>query len=424
MEKCFDINHGTVPRGKTYQVGGPFFLVRVTEPTGVAGEGHVFPYSSASEPPGYPIKRVSDDLWQQGYIGSFIHAGLPSLVAIGNKDIFGPTDYRSQINPNDLSSLGARGWNKLRPKVEVAGLGTAIAEARDTVPMLETSAKGFHLAWKALGGSQHVPVWRNLKGTVATQLKQVSQYPKAAADQFLNVQFGWKPFVKDVSDMYDLIANYESHLDKAERHNDKWLKRRFAEEEVLEETQVWNVTRNKGDVIFQTYLNPGVSGPCTSSNLTVTRQKMTRIWYEGEFKYYRPELDKRMPMHENIRAGRTFLTLAGANINPTLIYKATPWTWCLDWFVNVGDNVQLAQDIATNAVAAKYMYLMRETFDRYKYVSTHVLPSGTITCTSYQEVRVKRRVGTEMPFSFSLLPGSLNGTQLAILGALGISKWH
>jgi hypothetical protein len=404
VEKCFDINHG---RQKEYQVGGPLFIVRVTEPTGIAGSGMVFPYQSISQPPGYPLKGESGDLWQVGYTGSFIHTGLPDLVQIPNKNISGPTDYRSNLNPNDLSSLGARAYSRLRPKVAVAGLGQAVAEARDVPATLRTTAAGFSQAWKAVGG--------NAKG--------IWQAPRGAANQFVNFQFGWKPFVNDVQQMYDLVARYETHLDKAERLNDKWLKRRFAEEEIQSSTVIYNDTRPKSNPLFRTYLAPAVAANVTDSvNLKVTRQSGTKIWYEGSFKYYRPEFDKRLPMHENVRAGRGFLTLAGANINPVLIYKVTPWTWLVDWYTNVGDNIQVAQDMVDNSVVSRYMYLMRESFDRYEYVSTHTGPYGTIVATSYQEVRVKRRVSCESPFGFALQPGGLSGVQYAILAALGLSR--
>jgi len=405
VEKCFDINHGVSP---TYKVGGPFFLLRVTEPTGVCGSGRIFPYQVISEPPGYPLKRMSDDFWQVGYEGKFVHTNLPDLVQIPNKNISSPEDYRTGVNPNDLSSLGARGYARLRPKVDVAGLGQAIAEARDVPETLHTTASGLKDLYLTLGGKA--------KGTIMS-------LPKKASDQFVNHQFGWLPFVKDVRDMYNLIANYENHLDKAERQNDKWYRRTFSEEAVTSETLVYNVTRPKSSPLFSTYLNPSLgSNTCDSVTLQVRRQTMTRIWYEGEFKRYDVEFDKRVPMNDNIRAGLGFLSLAGAKINPVLIWKVTPWSWAVDWFANVGDNIQLAQDIATDQVVSKYMYLMRESYDRYEYKSTHVYPNTTITTTSYQEVRVKRRIAADSPFGFSMSPGGLSGIQIAILAALGISK--
>jgi hypothetical protein len=421
VEKCFD----TLNEGPPFETGGPFFLVRVTEPTGIAGSGTIFPYQSLSEAPaGYPLKGQSGDLWQVGYKGSFIHTGLPDLVQIGGKDISSPSDYRTQLNPNDLQSLGNTAYARLRPKVEKAGLGQAIAEARDVPKMLSTTAKGFHFAWKAMGGSQHIPVWNNLKGTVASHVTNVRAAPKSVANHFLNAQFGWAPFVKDVSDMLNLVTDYVHILDNAERRNDRWQQKEFHEDDILSDTLVYNDTKSSNSPIFRTYLAPALgSGTCTRVTLQVRRQKLTRIWYSGSFKYYRPEFDRGTDMNDRVRAARQFLTLAGANISPTLIYKVTPWTWLVDWFTDVGKFVQRTEDLATGSVVARYLYLMRETFDRYEYITTHVYPNTTITATSYQEVRVRRRVPSESPFEFALSPTSLSGMQLGILAALGVSRW-
>jgi len=407
-EKCFD----TIREGPPYQSGGPLFLVRITEPTGVCAEGLDFPNRVTLEPVGYPIKRESSDLWQQGYEGKYVHVNLPSLLEIPGKSIAKPDDYNSFLNANDLQNLGNAAYSKLRPKVERAGLGQAIAEARDVPATLRQTSQFFAKSWADLAKAAK---WK--AGKLPTFMS-----PKKLADQFVGIQFGWKPFVNDVSQMLDLTDHYFTYVEQAESMNDKWVQRTFHEEEITSEQLVYNQTRDRSSPLFATYLNPSVQGTCESVTLQVRRQKMTRIWYAGSFKYYRPEFDRSLTMNENVRAGRQFLTLAGANINPVLLYKVTPWTWLIDMFANVGGNIQAAQDIATNAVASRYMYLMREVFDRYEYTSTHRLPNTVITGISYQEVRVKRRVEAESPFGFTLPVGGLSDMQLAILGALGIAR--
>jgi len=422
IEKCFDINHGV---RESYHIGGNLFLIRLTEPTGIGGSGRIEAYQALQNAPdSYKEKSQPGDLWQVGYEGNFIHTNLPDLTTIPNKNISGPDDYRAEVNPSDLSSLGARGWSKLRPKVGIGTLGQAIAEARDVPKTLKTTFGAFHEVWKAVGGSQHVPIWNNRAGSSAKFLKQIKQYPKRASNHFLNTVFGWSPTINDLNNLYKLIADYETYLDKAERSNDRWLNRRFAEEVVESSSVVLNQTRSKSSPLFTTYLNPAFgTAICQSVSLLVERQRMTRVWYEGSFRSYNYAFDKRSPMPKALKDAQGFLSLAGADINPTLIYKVTPWTWLVDWFVNVGDNIQVAQDIISNSVACQYMYLMRESYDRYRYTTTHVFPNATITCISYQEVRCKRRTGTENPFGFSLLPGSLSGMQLGILAALGLSKF-
>lgn len=406
-EKCFD----TIREGPPYNGGGPLFLVRVTEPSGIAGAGKIYPAGAYSQgPANYPLPGHFQDDWRSGYMGSFVHTGLPDVVSIGGKWLTKPSDYHATLNPDDLSGLGSRAYGRLRPKVEVAGLGQAIAEAKDVPRMLKTSAKGFHEVWKSLSPRNAADASRLMS-------------PKSATEQFLNYQFGWKPFLKDVGDMYDLVTNYTNHLTRTTGKNDKWQKRRFFEDTVSTSKVVENFTRSKNHVLFRTYLAPAIgSNTCQSVSVKITRETVTRYWYEGSFKYYRPEFDESSDMHPRVRAARQFLTLAGANVSPSLIYKVTPWSWLLDWFSSVGDSVQRIEDMITGQVVTRYMYLMRETYDRYVYQTEHVFPNTRIACTSYQEVRVKRRVDGSGLYGFQGSPRSLSATQLGILAALGLSR--
>jgi hypothetical protein len=120
---------------------------------------------------------------------------------------------------------------------------------------------------------------------------------------------------------------------------------------------------------------------------------------------------------------RQALSLLGANVDATSVYKVTPWTWLIDWGVNVGDFVRRVEDIATDAAVSRYFYLMRRTFVRFEYRSVFSTYDGqTHDFRAYRSVDVKRRVASVNPFNFSLLPGGLSGMQYSILAALGLSK--
>lgn len=403
VEKCFDELHGRPP----YNTGGPFIKIEYLYTNAPCATGSIKPAQGLTTPPAnYPYPSKPDDIWVADYEGAFYPTNLPSVVSIAEKSISSHDDYRAGVNPNDLSSLGSRGYNKLRPKVEVAGLGQAIAEARDVPSMLKTSAKGFHEAWKSVGG--------RADGNLMS--------PKGAAEHFLNHQFGWKPFLKDLNDTYSLVSNYVSHLDKAMRLNDKWQRRTFREAVDQSHSKIFSETKERSSPTFKSYLAPGFTSQLQTTQLIVSLVTETEVWYEGQFKTYDPAFDMSREMDPNVRAGRQFLSLGGMNINPTLLYKVTPWTWLIDWFANVGDNVQIAQDLATNSVVAKYMYLMRRTSKRYEYSIAQQWNGGSVSGVAYDGITIKRRATAASPFSFVLAPGGLSGTQIAILGALGLTR--
>lgn len=410
-EKCFDVSHGRPP----YRSGGPLFLIQFTEPTGICAGGHLFPVGVTTQfPPNSTDNRLGD-LWQIGYNGNFRAVNLPDLVSVMGKDISKPTDYRSQVNPDDLEALGSRGYSKLRPKPEIVGLGQAIAEAKDLPRMLKTTAKGFHDIWNAI----RPRIRNNPRGS--RDMEKVMR-PKWAADQFINHQFGWKPFLKDLNDLCNLVTDFQNHVARAKASNDKWFRKRFAEDVIESSTRIMQEEKNKFNPSFKSYFAPSFLGSLESNSISVHRQKMTRVWYEGCFRQYYPEFDDEKFMDPVLRPIRQALTLSGLNVSPSLVWKITPWTWLSDWFTNVGSDILRVQDMAGDTVVAKYMYLMRETYDRYEYQISQRWPSATISGTTYSEVRVKRRATAASPFSYVLAPGGLSGTQLAILGALGITR--
>jgi len=431
IEKCFD----TTRPGPPFRGGGPLFLVRFTIPSAQGGQGTIFPASAVTLSStqlaalGYAFKGQSGDFWQDGYTGGFVHSGLPNLVTLEGENISSPTDYNPVVNPDDLSDLGARAYNRLRPKDAVAGLGQSLVEAGEIPSMFKTTGSGLlnlaNLAdpksWaklKGKSGSYHSK-WKAIGGSPLGHLMA----PREIGNQFLNTTFGWKPFVKDVSDTINLVQNYYDHLRRATQRNDKYQQRRFSEDEILSDEVVYRYSKNKGNPGFVTFYAPAVgTSQCLSSELTVRRQRMTRIWYEGSFRQYRAEFDKSVPMHDQVRSAKQFLTLAGLNISPTLVYKVIPWTWLVDWGVNVGDNIQVANDYLDGSVVSRYMYLMRETYDRYEYTSVHKFPTSSIQIVSYRELRVKRREPAQSNFGFTLPLNGLSLGQSAILVALGLSK--
>jgi hypothetical protein len=156
---------------------------------------------------------------------------------------------------------------------------------------------------------------------------------------------------------------------------------------------------------------------------TVTLQEIIDVWYEGVFKYYRPEFTDQAASDYPIWSGvNRQMTLYGAHINPVVIWRATPWTWLADWFGNAGDIIQYGQDLATDSMVSKYMYLMHHHRRRFELKSEFTTSDGVAhQCIWYREADIKRREKAGSPFNF-VLSGDLTPRQIAILAALGISR--
>lgn len=424
-EVTTDETHGRPP----YKRGGPFLSVKLWNPNYLV-TGYSIRGKNITQPNSTTGAFEPGDVWTREYQGAlmlsqgfaFQTASLPNEASAGKLH-----DEATVRYPEDLGALGPRGWSKLRPKVEKAGLAQALIELREAPGMLRSSAVSAKRMW------DHLTTLRGLQGNhlgaeaerrrrsiqAARDLRQV---PKQVAQEFLNVQFGWKPFVQDIVSMLDVVLNLEEHIQNTTRKNNAWQRRSWAEE-VVESSGLVHSEGGLASARFGPYLGPNYIKDW-STNYTVYKESLVEVWYEGVFKYYRPEFDAGLSSgYPEVRRARQTLSLLGGNITPTVLYKVTPWTWLADWFVNIGDNLQLLEDLTSGAVAAKYMYVMRRSYDRYRYVTSSQSHDGKyVSVEATRSLERKQRVQCAGQFRFSLQPTALSGMQYAILAALGLSR--
>jgi hypothetical protein len=149
---------------------------------------------------------------------------------------------------------------------------------------------------------------------------------------------------------------------------------------------------------------------------------ITTIWAAGSFTYYRPEFDKTLSDYEsNWNEAMRLLTLYGARINPYILWKVTPWTWLLDWFVGIGTIIDRAVSWSMDGVVSRYMYLMKKTSTVRVHSASVNWNNGLQTFGWISNYETKQREVADNNFSFRL-SGSLSARQLAIISALGLSR--
>lgn len=380
--------------GPPFKNGGPFASIEVHVPRRVLA-GHTTQVSKVS---------LTEELRIEG---AFAYPDLSRDPDVSNYSSFGlGTGANVSAFPN-LSPWGPRAYARLRPQLEKAGMSVFLAEARDIPRMLRTTAKGFHDIWKGLGGKSHSS-W--------------SQQPKKVADHFLNNQFGWVPFVNDLVKFNDVVTNSQKYIDQLEKDNNQWVRRTRTMAHTEESVKVDSVLGLGCEPVkfeMADFMPFGATGPRWDVHVETT----SLIWATGSFKYYRPEFDTSLPSHDSAwDTSQRYLTLLGARVNPSNVYKATPWTWLIDWFSNVGDNVDLANDIVQDSVVSKYMYVMQTRTVHCR--SYHYVPwfSGPRVHTWDRFITTKQRQSASSSFGFDLSPDALTLRQIAILGALGVSR--
>lgn len=285
------------------------------------------------------------------------------------------------ILPDDYDStydLGAAAWNKFRPKLTKVQLGQTVAEITDVPKLFQRGLRNF----KDLGS------------------------------RYLQYQFGWKPFIKDLTDSLKLYQKMDLQLAKMQKHNDKWLKR--------------------GDVLYRSenfahddYVIVTPANYLTVENKRRVTRTYEKAWFDGVFRYYIPGLT-----NGNWGKLRMARKLFGLEITPALAYELVPWSWLADWFGNFGDVVSNYTSITTENMAAKYAYVMRTKLSSItcsasiKGRFTEWLKPPTYTTEYVQSVittETKTRAVAN-PFGFDVHLADFTAYQSSILGALGLSR--
>jgi hypothetical protein len=116
------------------------------------------------------------------------------------------------------------------------------------------------------------------------------------------------------------------------------------------------------------------------------------------------------------------LDISGFRINPSNLYHATPWTWAIDWVTDLGGHIDRLDQIYLDNVACKYCYAMqRQIKMRTFYV---VIPwlDGDVNLSFSRLIETKQRDEASSPYGFGLDWSQLTPMQMAIAGALGISR--
>jgi hypothetical protein len=398
IERMWDENHQI---RKEYREGGPLFYSKVLLPFQTQHIGKI-------STQGFSVPGLGTDyLEYNGFFANPIWTGdtmtMNQYLAMGNAPSFDPT-----LVPDPLvwSTIA---FDRLRPQIPKGGLAQAIIELREAPSMFKQTFKSAKDLLLSLGGNRDSPVIR----------------PKRIASDYLNHQFGWVPFISDYNKFIDVVVNSKRYIDQLIRDNGLWVRRRRT---LFEQTTSTRIALNT----FSALCEPNITDLCkpivVEGNQTsgtyaeIYREDFTKAWAVGSFKYYRQIFDKEIPgFDSSINNVQQLLALHGAEVNPALLYKITPWTWLIDWFTGLGSIIDRANSIATDGIVCNYLYIMQKTVRKLRLNSNFNTYQGLRVVPWERLIWTKQRVEATGPYGFTP-PSSLSAKQLSILGALGIDR--
>lgn len=405
VEQTWDENHGR-PKGRSnrdelaaklfYDTGGPFLNVKID--TGSSTEGVVLggTYTNLSGTKRYEggFCPPTSTYWGSGWAGS-------PLSYTGNSNALLP----------DVAPYFDRAWKLAKPKLETASLYVALRESRDLSRMLKTTAK-----LNALEYSKHA----------GAQISVKNMRPKGVAEQFLNHQFGWAPFLKDLGQFYQTWVEAEDTIKRIQMENGKWKRRSVRVDKAVDTQIISETLLPQSSTSYAIPCFP-VSFPAdfflSPPSWRLVEETTLTINASGKFKFYNPNFDVTLPDYTSAwKQVMRYVKIYGLSVNPYHIWQATPWTWLVDWVSNLGSFVERLSDIIEDRVAAAYFYITsRKTVKRRMEIHLPFV-TGHQTLVFERSYRSKQRVSADSPYGFSLSWDDLSPRRLAILGALGITR--
>lgn len=289
----------------------------------------------------------------------------------------------------DPSSSGATGWNKFKPGKPGASLAQFVGELRDVPRMFKFRVKEF----KDLGS------------------------------QYLNYQFGWRPFLMDLARFVRTTDSLQKRYQFFRNNNGKPMRRGGTVSKTSTTSTVACSLRPLIEISGYSMVEPQVS---PDPVFTVVDSDHT--WFEAKFRFWIPDFGTDESLS---RLGNQ---MYGASLSPSLVWELMPWSWLIDWFANVGDVMSnLSESEAAENLVAEYAFIMRHrkrtvTYKgSYDYLSekdvwdpSHdKLANAQASFTYTFETKQRQQAS---PYGFGLTWGDFSLRQLAILASLGISR--
>lgn len=254
--------------------------------------------------------------------------------------------------------------------------------------------------------------------------KKWSERVSSGGSDALNVEFGWKPLVRDLQALGAALF----HTTKMLQRGGNRVHRRFA----LPPESFSDARSGNSSVLWQ-FGNPGQfsvpgqtlaggGGTGQSSSWDYVKTRTVKRWFEGEFTYFHPlDFD---PSDYFSRLDQ----FVSVKMSASALWELAPWSWMVDWFLRIGDTIRAAELSANDRLILHYGYAMEHTVytTELSWRATSAPSAGFSGAPSrgwYLSTSERKRRIRANPYGFRVGGWSgLTAGQQSILGALALSK--
>jgi hypothetical protein len=252
--------------------------------------------------------------------------------------------------------------------------------------------------------------------------------PRSAGSEYLNVEFGIKPLIRDIQTLAQAVLSSKKLVEQYRRDAGRVVRRR----RFLVDGDVQTSVQVDTPILLgiPRYYRKGSSTPYsattffaqTSPRGIVHTRTSEDVWFSGAFSYFLEETDTllgKLSAYEQM-ANR----LLGGRLDASAVWELTPWSWLIDWFADISSFVGRVNRLSSDSLVLRYGYVMHHVHHEV----TLMLPNqptrfGQVVPTPQLTFHgdVKRRVRST-PYGFGLDVEALTPSRWAILAALGLTR--
>jgi len=341
-----------------------------------------------------------DGIRNNSYVNCYVYPtdGTGKLTSVHGGNVFNPAPYME----TGLDAFAQQAYNRTAPTAVVFNAGQFLGELHEGLPRL-----------------------------VPELLQGSASLLKRAGSDYLNVEFGWKPFLADLQNAGKaLLGATNSFSQMGKRVHRRYQLPLLERSDSMTGTGIASLSVQWTRGVTTSHVPSSVPTSIgTSANLnteyTVGKYTRSQRWFEGEFTSFLP---LRFDPNDYLQK---LSVLMDPSITPSVLWELTPWSWLIDWNLRIGDTIRANELNANDRLIMHYGYAMEHTvyqtevhWKNRAFVNTpNVYTNRPLSGKLWGQTEYKRRLRAN-PYGFRVGGiGSLTGGQTAILGALGLTKF-
>lgn len=339
--------------------------------------------------------------WYSRWSGPFLLAGFNSPLSLYS-------DANIAEETQIMFGLGGTAINRVRPGKPGLDLATALGELKkDGLP--------------------------SVVGSLYGRARTAREVFRETGNEYLNLQFGWAPLVRDIQSLCEVVTNTRALLERHEQRLNRLLRRRYTFDRQIDTVEGLTKANSLNGAYDRApampYSTTFLSTRSTVNPVIEITRTVVKSHFSGGFRFYYPEVSEALDALREYEDHAN--ALLGTRLDPEVLWNLQPWSWLADWFFNFGDVVGNISAITADGLVMQYGYMMRHTTVE-KEISFPLGLAWRSTTSGYagqervplvirMDYERKTRVHAS-PFGFGLSPESFTDSQWAILAALGISR--